>query len=161
MACGSDAFCRPEAPTACAALDRKSRSLSLAHTAVFGQAQRDKVRPTLWTGPHHSPRALLALSTVLVYATPSLQLTSTPHGLPLAPRLCPSNLTNGSPVRDAPVDEELAPRRREPVAHPHGRGCARRCGGQVRPGHGGGVVDVQVLETAACAAEGGVGRTSE
>ena len=51
---------------------------------------------------------------------------------------------------------ELAPRRREPVTISRRRGCARRCGGEVRPGHGGGVVDVQVLEEV-CGAGGSGG----
>jgi hypothetical protein len=51
----------------------------------------------------------------------------------------------------APVHVELAPRRREAVTLSGRRGRAGRCGGQVRPGHGGGVVDVQVMEVAACA----------
>jgi hypothetical protein len=49
-----------------------------------------------------------------------------------------------------PVDVELAPRRREAVSKSGRRGRAGRCVGQVRPGHGGGVVDVQVLEVVAC-----------
>ena len=54
----------------------------------------------------------------------------------------------------APVHVELAPRRREPVTISRRRGCAGRCGGEVRPGHGGGVVDEQVLEDeGACRAE--------
>ena len=46
-------------------------------------------------------------------------------------------------VTQAPVDVEPAPRRREPVIRSRRRECA---GHEVRPGHGGGVVDVQVLE---------------
>jgi hypothetical protein len=41
---------------------------------------------------------------------------------------------------------ELAPRRREAVTPSSRRGCAGRCGGQVRPGLVVGVVDVKVLE---------------
>ena len=52
----------------------------------------------------------------------------------------------------APVHVELAPRRREPVTLSRRRGCAGRCGGEVRPGHGGGVVDEKVLEEGACGA---------
>ena len=52
----------------------------------------------------------------------------------------------------APVHVELAPRRREPVTLSRRRGCAGRCGGEVRPGHGGGVEDVKVPEVA-CGAE--------
>jgi hypothetical protein len=47
----------------------------------------------------------------------------------------------------APVDVELAPRRREAVKVSGRRERAGRCCGQVRPGYGGGVVNVQVLET--------------
>ncbi len=44
------------------------------------------------------------------------------------------------------MNVELAPCRREAVIGSGRRGCAGRWGGEVRPGHGGGVVDVQVLE---------------
>jgi hypothetical protein len=50
----------------------------------------------------------------------------------------------------APVNVELAPRRREAVTPSGRRGRAGRYGGQVRPGHGGGVVHVQVLEGTPC-----------
>ena len=67
-----------------------------------------------------------------------------------------SHPTTLTVVIKPPVDVELAPRRCEPVAISRGRGSAGCCGGEVRPGHGGGVVDVQVLEVASCAAGGGV-----
>ena len=41
---------------------------------------------------------------------------------------------------------ELPPRRREAVAVPRGRRGARRSGGQVCPGHGGGIVGVEVVD---------------
>jgi hypothetical protein len=50
----------------------------------------------------------------------------------------------------ATVDVELAPRRREAVTSSGGRGRAGRCSRQVRPGHGGGVVHVQVLDANPC-----------
>jgi hypothetical protein len=50
----------------------------------------------------------------------------------------------------APMDVELAPRRREAVTRSSGRGRAGRCGGQVRPGSGGGVVHVQVPDANHC-----------
>jgi hypothetical protein len=59
--------------------------------------------------------------------------------------ICVCLLTGTKASIDAPVDVELAPRRREAVIGSGKRGCAGRCGGQVRPGHGGGVVHVQVL----------------
>jgi hypothetical protein len=52
---------------------------------------------------------------------------------------------------EAPVDVELAPRRREAVTGSGRWERAGCCGGQVRPGHGGGVVNVQVLYGRACA----------
>ena len=51
------------------------------------------------------------------------------------------------------MDVELAPRRREPVAISRGRGSAGRCGGEVRPVHSSGVVDVQVMEVTCAEAE--------
>ena len=58
-------------------------------------------------------------------------------------------------VAGAPVHKELAPRGREPVAISRCRGSAGRGGGEIRPIHSSGVVDVQVLESR-CTAEGGV-----
>ncbi len=55
-------------------------------------------------------------------------------------------------VPRAPMHVELAPRRREAVTPSGRRGCAGRCGGQVRPGHGDDVIRVQVLEEKACIA---------
>ena len=49
---------------------------------------------------------------------------------------------------------EQAPRRREAVAGSGERWGAGRGGGEVGPGHGGGVVDVQVAEIGACARRG-------
>ena len=54
----------------------------------------------------------------------------------------------------APVHVEQAPRRREAVAGSGERWGAGRGGGEVGPGHGGGVVDVQVAEIGACARRG-------
>ncbi len=48
----------------------------------------------------------------------------------------------------APVHVELAPRRREAETGSGPRRCAGSCGGEVRPGHGDGVVGAQVLEAA-------------
>jgi hypothetical protein len=45
------------------------------------------------------------------------------------------------------VHVELVPHRREAVTPSGRRWCAGRCGGQVRPGHGVGVVDVQVVKS--------------
>ena len=53
----------------------------------------------------------------------------------------------------APVHEEQTPRRREAVTQSGARWCAGRSGGEVRPGHGDGVVHVQVAEEA-CARRG-------
>jgi hypothetical protein len=51
-------------------------------------------------------------------------------------------------VTITPVHVELAPRRRETVTISGRRGCAGHWGGQIHPGSGVGVVDVQVLDQA-------------
>ena len=50
----------------------------------------------------------------------------------------------------APVHVELAPRRREAMTSSRGRRGAGRGGREVRPGHGDGVVDVQVAQEGFC-----------
>ena len=54
----------------------------------------------------------------------------------------------------APVNVEQAPRRREAVIRSWGRRGAGCGGGEVGPGHGGGVVDVQVAEVACAEGRG-------
>ena len=54
-------------------------------------------------------------------------------------------------MTNATVHVELVPSRREAVAVSGGRRGAGRGGREVRPGHGDGVVDVQVRQEGACA----------